>query len=174
MKHALILHAWYNKPENHWYPWLKKELETKGYDVALPELPTMNTALPDLAQQLKVAEKFLTKDTVVIGHSLGCLLAMRLAETHSYQKMILVAGWDFNDLTPEHRLFWQTLMNHAAIKKHVKEIYVISSDNDPYITAFLAEEMCKRLGGKFILIKGAGHFTKQYGVTEIPEIITLV
>jgi predicted alpha/beta hydrolase family esterase len=174
MKHALILHAWHNKPENHWYPWLKKELETKGYEVALPELPTMNTDLPDLAQQLKVAEKLVTKDTVVIGHSLGCLLAMRLAETHSYQKMILVAGWDFNDLTPEHRLFWQTLMNHAAIKKHVKEIYVISSDNDPYITAFLAEEMCKRLGGKFILIKGAGHFTKDYGITTIPALINLV
>jgi len=57
MKHALILHCLHNKPENHWYPWLKKELETKGYEVALPELPTMNTDLPDLAQQLKVAEK---------------------------------------------------------------------------------------------------------------------
>ena len=87
MKHALVLHAWYNKPENHWYPWLKKELGKKGYHVDLPELPTMNTNLPDLAQQLKTAEKFITKDTVVIGHSLGSLLAMRLAETHSYQKM---------------------------------------------------------------------------------------
>jgi hypothetical protein len=171
MKHALILHAWYNKPENHWYPWLKKELETKGYEVNAPELPTMNTDLPDLNQQLKTVEKLITKDTVVIGHSLGCLLAMRLAEKHTYQKMILVAGWDFNDLTVEHRLFWPDPMNHDAIKKHVKEIYVVSSDNDPYITAFLAEEMSKRLDGKFILIKGAGHFTKDYGITQIPEIL---
>jgi len=170
-KNALILHAWYNDPEKHWYPWLKKELEKKGYKVEVPELPTMNTALPDLSKQFKVAEKYVSNDTVVIGHSLGALLAMRLAEKHSYKKMFLVAGWDFNDLTTEHKLFWKTPMNHAAIKKHVKDIYVISSDNDPYTTAFSAEEMSKRLGGKFILIKGAGHFTKESGISEIPEIL---
>lgn len=171
MKHALILHAWYNHPENHWYPWLKKELQKKGYNVDVPELPTMNTALPDLVQQLKTAEKFVSKDSVVIGHSLGTLLTMRLAEKYTYKKMFLVAGWDFNDLTIEHRLYWQMPMNHAAIKKHVKEIYVISSDNDPYITAVTAEDMSKRLGGKFVLIKGAGHFTKQFGITKIPKIL---
>jgi uncharacterized protein len=174
MKHALILHAWYNHPKDQWYPWLAKELEKKGYEVSAPELPTMNTNLPDLARQLKTAEKYVSNDSVVIGHSLGSLLTMRLAEKHSYQKMILVAGWDFNDLTVEHHLYWQTPINHAEIKKHVKEIYVASSDNDPYITAFLAEEMCKRLDGKFILIKGAGHFTKEYGITKIPELIKLV
>ena len=171
MKHALILHAWYNNPNAHWYPWLKKELEKKGYAVDVPELPTMNTALPDLAKQFKVAEKYISNDMSVIGHSLGSVLAMRLAETYSYKKMILLAGWDFNDLTAEHRLFWKTPMNHAEIKKHVKDIYVISSDNDPYITAITAEDMSKRLGGKFVLVKGAGHFTKDYGVTKIPEIL---
>lgn len=173
-KHALILHAWYNHPESHWYPWLKKELEKKGYKVDAPELPTMNTDLPDLAQQLVVAEKYLTPNTIVIGHSLGGLLGMKLAEKHKFGKLIIVAGWDFNDLTPEHRLYWRTPMNHPAISKNVKEIYVISSDNDPYITASTAESMCNRLGGKFILVKGAGHFTKQYGVDTISEIVALI
>jgi len=174
MKHALLLHAWYNTPENHWYPWLKKELQTKGYKVDMPELPTMNTALPDLAIQFKTAEKFITKDTVVIGHSLGAVLAMRLAEKYAFQKMICVAGWDFNELTTEHRLFWKKPINHESIKKNVKEIYVVSSDNDPYTAPATAEDMSKRFGGKFILIKGAGHFTKQYGVEKISEILNLV
>lgn len=173
MKHALILHAWYNTPQNHWYPWLKKELEKKGYNVDIPDLPTMNTALPDLAKHVNVAEKYVTGETIVIGHSLGALLGMRLAEKHDFKKLILIAGWDFNELTPEHRLYWQMPMDHAAIKSHVKNVYVVSSDNDPYVTAFTAEEMCKRLGGKFILVKGAGHFTKEFGITKIPEILTL-
>ena len=88
--------------------------------------------------------------------------------------MFLVAGWDFDDLTYEHRLFWKTKINHKKIKKNVKEIYCISSDNDPYTTAFTVEEMNKRLGGKFILIKGAGHFTEKDGVKKIPDLLQYI
>lgn len=174
MKHALILHAWYNHPKDQWYPWLQRELKKKGYIVAIPDLPTTDTDLPDLAKQFSVAEKYVTKDSIVIGHSLGALLGMRLAEKYPFKKLIVVAGWDYNDLYSQHRLFWKTPMNHAAIKKHVKNIIVISSDNDPYTTAFEAKEMSKRLGAKFILINGAGHFTKQFGVNEFPDLLTLI
>ncbi len=158
-KSALILHAWLNGPDKHWYPWLKKELESRGYTVYMPEIPTMNSDVPDLKTQMEFIEHTvpLTKDFIVIGHSLGALLAMRLAETHTFRKMFLISGWDFDDLTAEHQSFWQTKMNHAAIHKNVRKIYVISSDNDPYTTAFTTEEMSKRLAAEFILIKGAGH-----------------
>jgi len=165
MKKALILHAWYSKPNDNWYPWLKKQLEGKGYEVYIPDLPTMGTNLPDLKKQLDFVEKNfkIDNDTIIFGHSLGTLLTMRLAEKYMFRKMFLVAGWDFNDLTSEHRLFWKTQMNHQKIKAHVKEIYVFSSDNDPYITAIQAEDMSKRLAGKFILIKGACHFSEKLG-----------
>lgn len=175
-KKAFILHAWYENPAGNWYPWLKRELETRGYTVYLPELPTMQTDLPDMQQQLAYIEGLTTIDanTIVVGHSLGCLLAMRLAEKHVYQKMFLVAGWDFDDLTVEHQLFWPNKINHETIKKHVQAMYCISSDNDPYITAFQAEEMSKRLNGKFILIPNAGHFTEKFGVTTIREILQYI
>lgn len=173
MKHALILHAWYNHPNDHWYPWLKTELENKGYNVDIPNLPTTDTDLPDLSKQFRVADKFIHDDSVVIGHSLGALLGMRLAEKYPLKQLILIAGWDYNDLYPQHRLYWPNPMNHIAIKKNVKNIIVISSDNDPYTTAFEAEEMSKRLNAKFILIKGAGHFTKQFGINEFPALLSL-
>lgn len=100
---------------------------------------------------------------------------MRLAEKHVFRKMFLVAGWDFDDLTPEHKKFWPNKINHAKIKKNVKEIYCVSSDNDPYITAITAEDISKRLGGKFILIKNACHFSKKLGgVTKIPQLLKYV
>lgn len=175
-KRILILHAWYSKPEDHWYLWLKKELERTDCQVSVPELPTMKTDLPDMELQLKTIQKVVPIDenTIIIGHSLSCLLAMRLAEKRKYKKMILVAGWDFNDLTVEHKLFWPNQINHASIKQHIEEIYCLSSDNDPYMTAFTVEEMSKRLGGKFILVKGAGHFTKKDGITEIPQILQYI
>ena len=110
MKNALILECWYGNPTDHWYPWLKEQLESQGFQVTIPDLPTIRTDLPDLSQMLSSVDKEMKIDekTTIIGHSIGALLAMRIAEKHIYDKMILVAGWDFNDLTLEHKLFWQT------------------------------------------------------------------
>lgn len=176
IKQALILHAWLNGPNKHWYPWLKNELETKGYTVYLPEIPTMNSQAPDLQTQIDFIEKNipLNKDFIVFGHSLGCLLALRIAEKHTLQKIFLVAGWDFDDLTVEHESYWKNKLDHKTIKKNVKDIYCITSENDPFMTAFSVEEMNKRLSGKYILIKGAGHFTEKFGITKIPELLRYI
>ncbi|MBI5614639.1 alpha/beta hydrolase [Candidatus Gottesmanbacteria bacterium] len=173
---ALILQAWYSKIDSNFYPWLSQELVKKGYDVTLPDLPTVHTNLPDMNKQIEFIERLniLERNTIVFGHSLTCLLGMRLAEKYSLHKLFLTAGWDFDDLSVEHRLFWPNKIDHDLIKQHVKEIYCISSDNDPYITAFTAEEMSKRLGAKFILIKGAGHFTNQFNISKIPELLPYI
>lgn len=171
---VIILHAWYNKPDSNWYPWLKKELEKRDYEVAIPELPTMNSDSPDLELLIRQVKNLIDIETTLIGHSLTCLLAMRLAERIKFKRMILVAGWDFDDLTREHKSFWSNKLNHEAIKGNVAERYVIHADNDPYFTAYQAEEMAKRLDGKFILVKGAGHFTQKNGTDKIPQILKLI
>ena len=175
-KKVLILHAWHSKPDSLWYPWLKEKLEEKGYEVCLPEIPTMKDDYPNMNKQLTFVENLLKidKETTIIGHSLGCLLAMRLAEKYSYQKMILVAGWDFDDLTDNHKSFWQNKINHDLIKKNVKEIYCITSDNDPYITLFQAQEMSKRLGAKCIVIKKGGHFATAEKIKQIIQLLPLI
>lgn len=176
MKKALILHSWFSRPEDNWYGWLKAELEKKGYEVWLPEIPTMPTKELDMETMIKfiLDKNFLDKDTVVIGHSLGSVLCMRLAERISFKKGIMLAGWDYNDLTPEHQSFWKTMMNHELIKKNVTEWVGLISDNDPYVTKFIAHEMMDRLGGKAIDVGPKGHFGKKEGITEVPEILEFV
>lgn len=84
-KQALMLHAWLNGPDAHWYPWLKTELENRGHTVYLPEIPTMNTNTPDLAVQMKFIEKNvpLDKDVLVFGHS---LTSRKSSESNRYHK----------------------------------------------------------------------------------------
>lgn len=173
MKNALILQGWYQQPESNWYPWLKAELKKMNYKVDIPDLPTMQTESPDLEKQLNflLDTHTITQNTSIFGHSLGALLGMRVAEAQSIDALFLIAGWDFNDLTYEHRLFWKSPIDHEQIKENTNRIVVVSSDTDPYITAFQCEEMCKRLEGEFILIKNAGHFTSKDGVKQIEELL---
>lgn len=176
MKKAVILHAWYGSPEAEWYPWLKTELEKKGFEVLVPELPTMPTKSPDMETMLKyiIDGRFVDENTVVIGHSLGSVLALRLAERVKFRQGILLAGWDYNDLTPEHQTFWKNMMNHELIKKNVAEWVTIISDNDPYVTKFIAHEMADRLGAKTVDAGMKGHFLTKDGVTEVNEVLDFV
>lgn len=172
-QNALILPGWYESPEANWYPWLKKELETKHFSVTVPDLPTNHTDAPDMNAQIEAVQRLniINSDTIVFGHSLGCLLGMRLAEILSFKSLFLVAGWDFNDLTAEHQSFWKNPIDHTAIKQHVSHIYCISSDNDPYFTQSTVEAMSKRLEATYMLIKDAGHFTEKFHIRSIPELL---
>lgn len=138
----------------------------------------MPTKSPDMETMLKFILKeknFVDGETVVIGHSLGSVLALRLAERTKFKMGILLAGWDYNDLTPEHQSFWKTMMDHELIKKNVPEWIAIISDNDPYVTKIIAHEMATRLGAKTVDAGPKGHFlAKDDGVSEVREILEFV
>lgn len=170
----MILIGWYNSPKDNWYPWVKKELEKKGYEVSIPDLPTIETDLPDIKQMLAVLEK--ENPSLVIGHSLGALLGLRLAEKKKFDKLILVSGWDYNDLYPQHKLFWPNNLDHKKIKKNVPEFVVIHGSNDPYTTEWGAKEMAKRLNTEHVVIVPNGeHLSlKEGGRTELPEILPFI
>lgn len=176
MKQALILQGWPQKTTQHWYPWLKIELEKKGYKVFLPALPTMYTKNPNMDKQLKFLEKLVkfNRETVVVGHSLGTQLAMRLAEKHQYKTMILVGGWDFNDLTKGIESFWVRPINHKKIIKNTKKRFVVHSNNDPYVTKLIASDMAGRLKAKFVFIKNGGHFMDTDGYKKFPQLLKLI
>lgn len=176
MKNALILHAYTNTPDGNWYQWLKKELENIGYEVWIPLLPTMNDPQPDMTQMLKIIldKGFVDEDTVVIGHSLGAVLAIRLAELVKFREGIVLAGWDFDDLDPRDDLFWPDQIDHKKVKLNVAKWIVPISENDPYVSSYMTERMAERLGGKVIKVGKKGHFCTSDGVSEVPEILEFV
>jgi predicted alpha/beta hydrolase family esterase len=149
----------------------------KGYQTLFPQLPTIKTDNPSLPKILAYLTKLNIpdKDTIVITHSLGSLVAFRLAEKQAFKKLIVVAAWDYNDLCIGHKSFWvKPLLDHAKIRKNVQDITVIHSGNDPYVTANISGEMSKRLGAKDMLVRGAGHFAKKASWVHLKKLIGLV
>ncbi|MBU0976273.1 MAG: alpha/beta hydrolase [Patescibacteria group bacterium] len=172
-KKVLLLHAWYATPDSHWYPWIRDELVKKGYEVSIPKLK--DNEKPILSRWTKSAlrENSLDEGTIMIGHSLGAVLALRLVEnsTAKVAGLITVSGWDFWSLVPEHKTFFENPIEHKQIIKNASKRIVIHSDNDPYFTEYTAHEFSKRMKAKWMMLKGRGHFTKDSGVVEFPELL---
>lgn len=187
MKNALILHGAGNNSQGNWFPWLKGEFEKKGYKVWSPDLP--NSDEPNQGDWLKTI--FSNKDwqfngdSVIVGHSSGATLILRilerLPEGKQIGKAILVAGVVELGTKPEFFQYKRSLVekpfNWEKIKKSSREYYFICSDNDPYqCGADQGEIMQKHLGGKLIVKPGEAHFNLEKGeqYNQFPFILELL
>lgn len=164
MKNAIILHGMENDPQDHWYPWLKQELENKGYEVWVPQLPDTND--PQLSKwvpHIMQGGKF-NEETVLIGHSAGgaCVLAVLEELNVKIAQAIVVAGFSFY---PGGDGIVKPSYNWQKIQDNVSEFVIITSDNDPYghdeVRGRVMLEMLAMDGSIQILVKGQRHFSME-------------
>lgn len=187
MKNALILHGAGNNSQGNWFPWLKGELEKRGYKVWSPDLS--NSDEPKLEDWLKIIfsnqEWQFNKDSVIIGHSAGATLILRILERvpagDQIKKAILVAGvvelGTKIELFQYKRSLVEKPFDWEKIKKSVRELYFIHSDNDPYqCGANQGEIMQEHLGGELIIKPGEEHFNLEKGENykQFPLILELL
>jgi len=81
MNRAIIVHCWEGTPEYCWYPWVKSELEKKGFEVKIPAFPDTNN--PDKDTWVARLEKEIgipDENLYLIGHSIGCATILRYLE----------------------------------------------------------------------------------------------
>ncbi len=59
MKRVIIVHGWEASPEGGWRPWLRKELEDRGFEVHVPAMPdTNNPKIKELFDKTSVPKRF--------------------------------------------------------------------------------------------------------------------
>jgi len=179
MKTAVIIHGWGGYPEGNWFPWLKAHLEQRGYAVLVPAMP--NTDAPDSEEWLQKLQEVLPKpdqDVLIIGHSLGCITALRYAAMlqaeQKLHKIILVSGFIRTLGNPLTNGFFTEELDCDAVSQHVSEIIVISSDNDPYISGEETNFLIDSLHPTFLMLHEAGHINAASGHTELPEILPFI
>lgn len=179
-KRVIIIHCWEGYPDYCWYPNTKKELESKGYKVVIPEMP--ETKLPKFTDWLSKLQKIAgkpDKNLYLIGHSLGCITILRYLESLKKDEkiggVVLVAGFTDNLGCKEIESFFKTPIDFEKIKNHCSKFVVIHSDNDPYVSLKEGEAFKEKLGAKLIVKHKMGHFSGEIEDEEhclqLPEVI---
>ncbi len=180
MKNTAIFHGTGCSPNSYWLPWLKSELEKKGYQVWVPSLPEPDK--PDLKNWLPFVMKngVFSEETILIGHSAGCPLILSILENIKVKvkQTILVAGFSESLKAIDKKPIFQESYDWDKIKQHANEFIFINSDNDPCgCNDKAGRKLREHLEGKLIICKGQGHFgsdTYKQPYKEFPLVLELI
>lgn len=177
MKRAILIHGWGGAPEGGWKPWLKVELERKGFKVLVPRMP--NTDFPELDEWIPDLKEVIGKpdeDTFLVGHSLGTITILRYLETLKQDELIggavLVAGFSSDLGIEEIKSFVKEPVDWKKVKKHCKKFVAINSDNDPFVPLKQADVLKNRLEAEVFIMHKMGHLGgADDNITELPEVL---
>ena len=175
-----IFHGIYGNPEENWFPWLKNELEKKGFEVIVPKFPTpLNQTLESWMRVIQKYENKINEDTVLIGHSLGAVFILNYLElaNKKIKAAFLVAGYHkllTNEFYELNKTFVYKEFDFEKIRRNCKKFFVIASDNDQYIPLETNKELASLLSADFKVIHNGGHLNKQAGFIEFRELAALV
>lgn len=186
MKRVFVVHGWEGSPNEGWFPWLKKELESRGYKVFVPAMPhPENPTIDDWVGMLKDLAEEPDENTYFVGHSIGCQTILRYLETlpngKKIGRVVFVAPWmtlsqevwDEGEETKTTGKPWvETPIDFEKIKTMAKSFTCIFSSNDPFVPYEGNKKIFEeKLNAKIIIEVGKGHFKGDDGVTELPVVL---
>ena len=181
-KRVFIVHGWGGNPNEHWLPWLKGELEQKGFEVHMPSMPNTNEPIiSDWVGHLAACVGELDEQTYFVGHSVGCQTILRYLETQAGKKAggcVLVAAWfrlEGMETQEEEKIaepWMRDDIDYEKIRHVTSKIVVINSSNDEYGAVEENKRLFEeRLGAKVMILENRGHFTEGDGATQLPEVL---
>ncbi len=161
---------------DNWFPYVKNNLEAKGYKVISETMPDNVLAresqwLPFLKDKLEADE-----NTILVGHSSGAVAAMRFAENNKIFGSVLV-GACYTDLGDEDEKasgYYSRPWQWDKIKANQNWIIQFASTDDSYIPIEEARYIHERLDSEYHESNHEGHFGEDKGKTEFPELVGVV
>ena len=174
---VILIHGKDAKLGDKWYPWFREQMETKGIEVHIPELP--NPSDPNLDEWLKVIKNLhLDEDTILAGHSRGGVAVLRylerLSEGARVKKVILLAANSGFVKNMDHNqnsngFYTEKGYDFEKIKSHCSDFVAFHSEDDKWVPFEHGKENVEGLSARFITFKDKGHFGKNNGI--VPGLI---
>ncbi len=175
-KRVFVIHGYEGLPMHGWRPWLKGELEKKGFKVFVPAMisphaPTMN----EWVKQISLLVDKPTNRDYFVGHSLGCIAILRyfetLDETERVGGAVLVAGFSSNLGFDGFNSFYSKTIHWEKICGHCPKFVAVISDDDPYVPLVEGSIFKVNLGAELVVLPGMRHFSGDDGIIELPVVL---
>lgn len=178
-----ITHGYTAAPDKHWFPWLESALKPLGigcYRLAMP-----NSTKPDPQEWLlhHLEQIQLDEDTLLIGHSLGCIASLNLlaSTANPIRGAILVSGFyqplpNLPELNPFADLFQQKIAQPRALARIQTVSYdLIAARNDSVVASQYSHQLAQFLNAEsYLELATGGHFLDREGCTQLPELLPLI
>lgn len=189
---VLILHGWEDDSKKGFIPELVKTLTDKGYSAIAIDLPNTNT--PKFEEWFDFTnneiKKINSENLNIVGHSMGGLLALKLAEKYKLNKLVLVAPLGSKpskeyfdsigkDLTKEeleiYKKYQDRDININKIKENVKEIVFIFGKKDPWVNEDIRNFYSTEFKdvAEINVFDNYAHMSESEGVKKLEEVENL-
>lgn len=186
-KRVFIIHGWDGYPEEGIFPWLKKELQDRGFLVFNPPMPEpVKPQIETWVEYLKKQVGSPDENTFLFGHSIGVQTILRYLESLPENKkiggVVALAGWV--NLTDEAyetdedkeiaKPWLETPINWDKIKSHCGKFIAIFSDDDSLVPFSDSKIFEKNLSAKIITEHNKEHFSGSSGIKELQSALDAI
>jgi predicted alpha/beta hydrolase family esterase len=176
---VIVLHGAHGGPDTNWFPWLHAALNAEDIEVLRPQFPTPEGQSLEAwlnAYDLAVSSLSLAP-TILVGHSLGAALALRLVEraVEPFDGLFLAAPFigalGLPDYDTINQSFFAGSFNWAGIRERKgSACRCWAGDNDPYVPLSRSQDVADCLKAPLEIVPGGGHLNGETGFTAFPQL----
>ena len=172
----VILHGFESAPDRPRWIWAKEKLEEMGHEGVLPRLPSPDEPREDERGNTALNATTYDEHTVLVGHSLGAVAALKVAEKleKPVARLVTVGGFvdpEFKDSKEKKRNFtdtWSWKFDAEKIRRSARSITLLHDPRDYAVRDEQAKALADMLGVTVTTgVSNEPHFT---GDTE-PDVV---
>ncbi len=142
----VILHGFESAPDRPRWVWAKAKLEELGHEVILPRLPNPNAPTEEEWVSAALSATTYDENTVLVGHSLGSVAALKVLEKldRPIARLVTVGGFISKNFKDNPRPFEKTFtwtFDGEKIRNNVGSITILHDPQDYAVSDAQAAEL---------------------------------
>lgn len=183
MNNYFILHGSFGSPFGNWFPYLRKEIEKRNYEVYTPDFPTGvgYQNYDNWSNLLKVYldARLINENTTVFAHSIAPAFICKflIQNQVKVKRLVFVCGFNnYLGLNEEYDAVNESMFldNLEDVKKYCSDIICYYSDNDPYVKYEKEKEFADTITDNQIVIKNGGHLNSESNYLKLEDLLKYI